>query len=80
MSDSKIETAEALSWSFQKGWGQVQNKDLDKVREELMAAIHITTPPTWYSRLRGSVEPKDSERAAIEKVFAAYGITDIWGE
>lgn len=66
-------------FSFLKGWNKVLQKDAKEVREKLMCALCITTNPGFLLRLRGRVEPKVSEAAAIEAVFAEYGITDIWG-
>lgn len=68
------------NFSFKKGFGQVMNKDADTVRLEIMKALKITTLQGFRNRLGGNVEPRVSERAAIEKIFAKYGIKDIWGE
>ncbi len=66
-------------FSFEKGFNQVQKKDIQAVKQELMQALDIKTRPAWYGRLRGQVEPKVSEAKAIEEVFAKYGIKDVWG-
>lgn len=66
-------------FSFLKGFNQVQRKDIAKVKDELMETLQITTRPAWASRLYGEVEPRVSEAAAIEEVFARYNITDVWG-
>lgn len=67
------------NFSFQKGWSQVKNGDLAECRKKLMAALNITTRAAWGNRLRGDVEPKISEAHAVEKVFAEYGIKNVWG-
>lgn len=67
-------------FSFKKGFEQIQQKDADAVKKEIMAALKITTRAGWWKRVNGMVEPKVSEAEAINKVFANYGVTDIWGE
>lgn len=67
-------------FSFQKGYSQVKKKDLANVKREIMELLGITTRPSWSARLNGRVEPKVSEAAAIEKIFAKHGIKEVWGE
>lgn len=64
--------------SFKKGYQQVQLKDLQNVRTELMGALEITTLQAFRNRLNGEVEPKTSEVLEIERVFNKYGIKEIW--
>ena len=66
-------------FSFNKGWMQVRNRDIQECRTRLMAAMGITTRTSWCKRLKGVVEPKVSEVKAIEEIFAEYGVTDVWG-
>lgn len=68
------------NFSFKKAWSQVRQKDIEDVRNEIMAALALTTKPAFYNRLNGDVEPKVSEANAIEDIFNKYGITEIWGE
>lgn len=67
-------------YSFKRGFAQVQQKDVQKVKERIMFALGLTTRSSWYARLNGAVEPKVSEARAVEAVFADYGIKDVWGE
>jgi len=67
-------------FSFKKGFGQVQNKDLKEVKSELMTALNIKTRYAWGQRLKGEVEPRISEAQSIEAIFAKREIKDIWGE
>lgn len=67
-------------YSFKRGFAQVRQKDIKKVKEQIMFALGLTTRVSWYARLNGDVEPKVSEARAIEAVFADYGIKDVWGE
>ncbi|WP_352423458.1 hypothetical protein [Proteiniphilum sp.] len=67
-------------FSFKKGFGQVQQKDVSEVKTKIMSVLNIKTRPGWKYRLDGRIEPKVSEATAIEEVFAEYGITDVWGE
>ena len=68
------------SFSFEKGWGQVRRKDSKRVKSELMDALKINNRVSWTLRLRGKIEPKVTEVEAVEKVFRANGIKQIWGE
>ena len=43
-------------------------------------ALGLTSTPPFYQRLNGKVEPKVTEAEAIERIFAEYGITEVWGE
>jgi hypothetical protein len=65
--------------SFRKGFGQVRQMDADKVRDEIMSELGLTSRSSWFFRLNGVIEPKVSEAKAIEAVFGKYGVTDIWG-
>jgi hypothetical protein len=67
-------------FSFKKGFGQLQQKDAPTVKEKIMNALALKTRQGWWQRLNGLVEPRISEAQAIEKIFASYGITEIWGE
>ena len=66
-------------FSFNKGWSQVKNGDIPECRKKLMSVLGIKTRVAFLSRLKGDVEPKVSEAKAIEKVFAEYGVSDVWG-
>lgn len=66
-------------YGFRRGYSQVRQKDAKKVMEKIKKALGITTNVSWNARLNGKVEPKMSEAKAIEKVFAEYGITEVWG-
>lgn len=68
------------SFSFKKGWNQLKHVDLEPARIKLMDALDLTTTPPFYQRLNGKVEPKVTEAEAIERIFAEYGITEVWGE
>ena len=64
--------------SFKKGYEQVQIKDLQDVRSEIMHALGITTLQAFRNRMNGEVEPKVSEVQEIERVFNKYGKKEIW--
>lgn len=66
-------------YSFKKGWGKLQRKDSKDVMKDIMEALELDTTVSFYRRLRGEVEPKISEHESIEKIFASYGVTDVWG-
>ena len=66
-------------YSFELGFSQVRQKDVEEVRARIMGLLGLKTRPSWYARLSGTVEPKVSEAKAIEELFAEYGITEVWG-
>ena len=66
-------------FSFRNGWSQVKQGDARAVRARLMEVMNITTLQSFRDRLNGKVEPKVLEYQGIERVFAEYGITDVWG-
>lgn len=68
------------SYSFKKGYSQVQRKDSIVVRNRIMNALNIKSRPAWLTRLNGKVEPKLSEALAIEAIFREYGISEVWGD
>ncbi|MDR1584975.1 MAG: hypothetical protein LBS07_02210 [Prevotellaceae bacterium] len=65
---------------FTKGLIQVRIKDKAEVVEKIRKAIGVINRVSFYSYQHGKVEPKASQAAAIEKIFAEYGITEIWGQ
>lgn len=64
-------------YTFNKGIGQIQMKQLDELRADLKKALKINNPVTWSKWLNGHVDPKLSQHDAIEQVFLKYGITDF---
>lgn len=70
------------SFSFRKGFEQVRQKDVKDVREKLtkVIGIKLNNRMSWSKWLNGKVEPKVTQKEAIEKVFAEYGIKEVWGE
>lgn len=66
--------------TFKRGINNTPIRHIRAVRQELMAALGITTRPALLARIKGDVEPKVSEVEKIEAVFEKYGIVDIWGE
>ena len=67
-------------FSFRKGFGQIQQKDANLVKDEIMDALNLKSRGSWHLRLNGAIEPKISEVKLIEDVFRKYGITEIWDE
>jgi hypothetical protein len=74
------ENIEKREWSFQKGWGQVQNRDSKAVKAQIMRALNLKTRVGWGDRMWGRIEPRISEVAKIEEIFAEYDIQDVWGK
>ena len=69
------------NFSFRKGFEQVRRKDVKEVKEKLAKAIgiKINNRMSWSNWINGKVEPKITQKEAIEKVFAEYEITEVWG-
>ena len=66
-------------YSFQKGWFQVRQGESAAVRVRLQAALDAFTRQAFRDRLKGMVNHTAEQREAIERIFAEYGITDVWG-
>lgn len=71
---------EKIDFSFKKGWGQVKRNDLKAVRAKIETALGVKNRNSFYYRMNGEVEPRVSEAAAIEQIFAEYNIHEVWGE
>lgn len=67
-------------FSFNKGWQQLRQGDVVTCRKELMNALNVTTRAAFLQRLKGNVIPNMLEARSVERVFAKYGIKEIWGE
>lgn len=65
---------------FNKGYKQLSLKDEPQARIELNAALGLNNRVSLWNYRNGTVEPKASQAAAIEAIFAKYGITDVWGQ
>jgi hypothetical protein len=70
---------EKQNYSFKTGWSQVKLGDVAAVRAKLMKTLNINTRMAFLDRLSGKVIPRINEYYAIEKVFAEYGIKNVWG-
>ena len=66
-------------FSFNKGWLQLRQGDIAACRKELMVVFNVTTRAAFLQRLKGNVIPNVLEAHNVEKVFAKYGIKDVWG-
>lgn len=77
--ETKISAKNNAEFSFRRGFMQLAQRDVPKLRQQIMEELRITTPNAWSARVYGRTEPRVSEAQAIEKIFAEYGITDVWG-
>lgn len=59
---------------------QLRQADIAACRKDLMDAFGVTTRAAFLQRLKGNVIPNVLEVHNVEKVFAKYGIKDVWGE
>lgn len=71
--------AKTKEFSFCKGWSQVRLMDKKEAKSKIMKALNVTTDLSWRNRRDGNIIPKVPEARAIEKIFAEYGITEVWG-
>ena len=67
-------------FSLHKGRAKMRQADIAACRRELMQALNVTTRAAFLQRLKGNVIPNVLEAHNVEKVFAKYGIKDVWGE
>ena len=67
------------NFSFQKGWYQIPQGKVADVRKKISAKLGITTRMAFMNRLNGETFGTIAEREAIERIFAEYNITDVWG-
>ena len=65
---------------FNRGYEQLSVKDEQQARVELLDALGVSSRVSLASYRNGVIEPKASRAAAIEAIFAKYGITDVWGK
>ena len=65
-------------FSIQKGYDQVQRKDLEPVKNKIMTILGIRSRTSWGSYLRGDIEPRASQAEAIKEVFKQHQITDMY--
>lgn len=68
------------TFSFKTGFNQVQTKDAQSIKTELMKALNIKNRTSWGKRLNGKIEPKASQIEAVEKIFNNRGIVKVWGD
>ena len=68
-------------FSFKKGWGYLPSNKKKTVRDEIKTALNLKTNVAFYRRVNGEVEPKVSEKEAIETIFLNHGVkrAQIWG-
>ena len=67
-------------YAFLKGWKKVPQGAAKELKQKIKDSLGIVSDAAFYSRMRGEVIPLISQFEAIEKIFAMYGITDIWGD
>lgn len=68
-------------FAFWNGWNSVARAKQPELKAELMRALRLTSDIGFLDRRKGKVEPKVSEKEAIEAIFKKYGVEagQIWG-
>lgn len=75
-----MDTTMENSTSFALGWSQVTVGNMTAIKRRIMHALNISTRASWANRLRGQYSLTPAEQMAIERIFADYGITRVWGQ
>ena len=75
----KNEETKIRPHSFRRGYNQLQRKDIQAAKREIMDALEITSDIGFYNRLNGKVIPRVTEAEVIESIFAKYGVIEVWG-
>lgn len=71
----------APSRAFRKGLRELKVKDQKEVRAGIYRILGVTTKQSFQNYSGGRVKTLDVVKARqIEDLFAAYGVTDCWGE
>lgn len=65
--------------SFKRGYLKVPKGLLNQVKQEIMDVLEVNSKSAWFVKIDGRTTLKQIEKDAIEKIFAQYNITDIWG-
>lgn len=75
-----MDTTMDNSTSFALGWSQVTVGNMAAIKQRIMHALNISTRASWANRLKGQYSLTPAEQMAIERIFADYGITRVWGQ
>ena len=76
--DGKIEPGRER-FAFQKGLNAVPHAKVVDCKNEICAEMGWKNRTSWYKHLYGHIEPRVSEAETIERIFAKYGVTEVWG-
>jgi len=68
------------SYAFRKGSRQIPPRDKDRFIKAVMKILNVKTVQSYYCYERGERELKISQAVALEKLFAKYHVTEIWGK
>ena len=67
--------------AFRKGLRELKVKDEPEVREAIYRILNVKTRQSFQRYSAGLAKRLDVLKAKqIEDLFAAYGVTDCWGE
>jgi hypothetical protein len=66
--------------SFNKGYRQIAPKDRERFIARVKKALGVDSVQSFYDYKKGSRELKFTKAKAIEKIFASFGITEVWGK
>ena len=68
------------SYAFNRGYRQISPNDRDRFIKAVMRILKVQTVQSYYVYCRGERELKISQAVALEKLFAKYGVAEIWGK
>lgn len=76
---TKRETVRISKYAFGRGWEQLNEVQQKEAKKELAKILGISSEQKWRRRFFGAYEQTFSEGVETLRVFAKYGITDVWG-
>jgi hypothetical protein len=71
---------EVVEKCFWRGWMNVPQQNVGRVRARIMRALGVTTFQSFRDRLNGRVKLTSEEVEKIEEIFKDFGIIDVWGD
>ncbi len=65
--------------SFKDAYDRAPFNERTAIREEIMAALGITSLVAWRNRMYGKIKHTRQDALAIEEIFNKHGVSNIWG-
>lgn len=79
--NTQTSTPKTNSRAFRKGLRELKVKDAPEVRAQIYRILGVKSKQSFQRYSGGKAVSLDVVKASqIETLFAAYGVTDCWGE